>query len=212
MNEIALIASAAALAFGLATGFKPNVPLFYQIAVFAFASYFLGTLYSVLYAHLMPGGSPFQVGYIGYLGAFLFLFSACYGALDSLVDARERSLRPYRAAALVPAAAVAVAAGAVAALGGFDEGSLVRAVVLLPAAAAAYFACKHLIIPDVDMGIVQVMRPYNVVVLAFCLLQPLALTVGLDGGAAGVAISLANAALVCAALPLARRGVRKWFT
>ena len=83
-------------------------------------------------------------------------------------------------------------------------------VALVPVAATVYFAAKHLIMPDVEMGIIRVMRPYNGCVLAICLLQPLVL---MGGGVPvlGIVACAATALATLASLPLARMGVGKWF-
>lgn len=209
MTPALLAGAVVAAAYALVTLRRDRLPLFYEIVAYALGAYALGTLYACLRASGIAGedaaaGTPL-VGYLGYAGAFFFLFSSYFGAMDSLADERGSEMRPRRAAALALALALLVAGGW--ALAALDRP--VAAVALVPVSATSYFALKHLLSPDVEMGLVEALRPYNAAVLACCLAQPLVLA-GLDG-AAGVATSLVGAALLVLMPVLARRGVRRWF-
>lgn len=68
-----------------------------------------------------------------------------------------------------------------------------------------------MILPDVDLGIIRVMRPYNACVIVFCMVQVLLQAPacsGLDIRAAG---SVLSSVLLMTLLPMAEMGVRKWF-
>ena len=188
-------------------------PLFFTIVAYGLASYFLGALYNVVVWGIMRTGAlralallryGEPVGLLGYAGAFLFLFSSYWGALDSLADRHDPSYRPRRFAALLAPVAVA----ALACVLGAARQPMV-ALALVPVAATSYFAAKHLLIPDVDDGIIRVMRPYNACMLALCLVQPAVQL--LDAGVLYTGACIASAALVAAALPLAGKGVSSWF-
>lgn len=203
---LTFFAAASAGIYSLFTCFRPKTPLFYKIVVYGFGSYFLGVTYSLLYAKLMPGKGGFHPGYLGYLGTYFFLFSSYFGALDRLADGHEKVYRPYRLAALLPAAAVLFA-------GVYQwqrNGELLPCLMLIPAAGTVYFSCKHLILPDVEMGIIRVMRPYNGVITMWCLIQPF-VTEMAAGTVFSRILTAANAVLVILAIPLAHKGVRQWF-
>ena len=88
---------------------------------------------------------------------------------------------------------------------------LIYALLCLPIAPTLYFSIKHLILPDVDLGIIRVMRPYNACVIVFCMVQVLLQAPacsGLDIRAAG---SVLSSVLLMTLLPMAEMGVRKWF-
>ena len=88
---------------------------------------------------------------------------------------------------------------------------LTYALLCLPIAPTLYFSIKHLILPDVDLGIIRVMRPYNACVIVFCMVQVLLQApacTGLDIRAAG---SVLSSVLLMTLLPMAEMGVRKWF-
>lgn len=231
----ALIGAAALIStvFGLVQGTKHGIPLFFRIVTYGFACYAVGTLYDILRTLLvdtgalpalalkqlaaapsesvMPlvtGQAGFSVGLIGYAGAFFFLFSSYVGALDTLADGREPELSPYRMGSL--AAPVLITVEGALLLPGARDATLPAAIALIPVALTSYFAAKHLVLPDVEMGIIRVMRPYNACVLTMCILQPVVL-LAQTGSAAHAVACLLTAAAVLAALPLARTGVAKWF-
>lgn len=230
-----LIGAAALIStiFGLVQGTKRGIPLFFRIVTYGFACYAMGTLYDILRTALVSSGAlpalalkqlsaadpgavmplvtgqaGFSIGLIGYAGAFFFLFSSYVGALDTLADGREPKLRPYRLGAL--AAPVLIVLEGALLLPGARDAMAPMALALIPVAGTSYFAAKHLVLPDIEMGIIRVMRPYNACVLAICILQPVVLLAA-AGGIMHAAACLTTAAAVLAALPLARIGVAKWF-
>lgn len=203
MNICILLVSGLSCVYGLFTSLRPKTPLFYKIVTYGFGSYFLGTAYSILYTTLVPGNTGFHAGYLGYVGTFFFLFSSYFGALDRLADGRETAYRIYRIAALIPSFLIIICGG-----------TLWKRLLLLPVAATAYFTCKHLVLPDVDMGIIRVMRPYNAVLLLFCLLQPFTMGLGIGSHSQSfpnLFLDFLNLIFILLALLLARKGVQKWF-
>lgn len=236
MQALVGIAALLAFSYGLARGLRPATPLFFRIVTFGFGCYALGAGYDALLialidanalpelaliqgtfplqgaeaTSLLAAGGEFSIGLLGYAGLFFFLGSSYYGALDSLADGREPAYRPYRAASLLAPAAIGAMAGALCASGTLSP---LAAVALLPVAFTAYFAAKHLVIPDVEFGIIRVMRPYNACILALCLAQPAALITPGDSltHLLHFAALAVTALTILAALPLAHRGVAKWF-
>jgi len=198
--------AAFAFLFGLATVFRKKTPLFYKITVYGFGSYFLALAYGLLYTALLSEANGFHPGYLGYVGSFFFLFSSYFGALDRLADDGSPSYRRYRLTALAPCCLI-LAWGVYRTLHGTEPAAQ---LLLLPVAGTAYFACKHLLLPDVELGIIRVMRPYNAVILLLCLLQPAAMTAILQGEYAFWAAALCALPTVLA-LPLAYRGCKRWF-
>ncbi len=210
MVWIRILGTLVAFIYGCSTAFRRKTPLFYKIAFFGIASCTLGTCYYVLALWLRPGVvEGFHVGYFGYIGMFFFLFSSYYGAMNSIADGKEKKYRPYRLAACVlPVLLIGFAVMKI-----WQEGileNILLIIFLVPSAATIYFAGKHLIMPDVEMGIIATMRPYNAVIVALCITQMI-LLFGNTEGAWAWAAEAVNAVLVAASLPLARKGVRKWF-
>ena len=156
--------AAAALVWGLCTAFRPRVPLYYKIVFFGMASCFLGSCYEALARLLEPSAAEgFHVGYFGYIGLFFFLYSSYYGAINSLADGGGREFRRYRLIAGLAAALI----GASGLCGAWlaSEQHVLLTIFILPVTMAAYFAAKLLIMPDVELGIIAAMRPFNALVL-----------------------------------------------
>lgn len=206
MNILTLAAACFAGGYGLFTVFRSRTPLFYKIVVYGFGSYFLGVLYSSLYSELMPDATGFHAGYLGYGGTFFFLFSSYFGALDRLADGGEPQYRKYRLLSLFPSAFI-LAAGIWNYIAGKE---LLPQLLLIPVAGTAYFACKHLCMPDVENGIIRVMRSYNIIILILCLIQPYAMA-AMVSIQPHPAVVIIQAVLVILALPLARKGVQRWY-
>lgn len=203
MAVCSLAVIGAACIYGIITVLRPKTPLFYKIVVYGFCSYFLALVYSILYVALFPANKGFHVGVLGYAGTFFFLFSSYFGALDRLADGGEAVYRGYRITALIPAAFIVICGADV-----WDR------ILMLPIAGTAYFSCKHLILPDVDMGIIRVMRPYNTIILLFCLIQPFVMKIIVEGNYESflnVVLTFLNMVLAALAMPVARREVQKWF-
>ena len=210
MIWLRLTGASAALVFGLCTAFRPKTPLFYKIVFFGVASCFLGSCYEALARLLRPSAvQGFHIGWLGYMGLFFFLHSAYYGAINSLADDGTRRFRLYRAAAFFVAALTAVLAGTGIWVLGTGE-RLLSTLVLVPVVATVYFSVKHLIFPDVEMGIIAAMRPFNAMVAALCMLQAADLCLPAAGAGAWVR-AVCMAVLLAACLPVARKGVQRWF-
>ena len=131
--------------------------------------------------------------------------------IDSLVDDGGKAFRRFRAAAWTGPAMIAVLFLPIAlspAQTGLKVGCGAAAAFI---AAACYFHVKHLLIPDVDYGVVRCQRGYNALALcmgAASMLELNAVCRGMEGlfwfsGAVLCAVSLAI-------VPVMDRGVRKW--
>ena len=194
--------------YGCCTVFRKKTPLFYKIIFFAMLTCLMGNIYTLLYGLLWhQGDTGFHVGYLGTVGMFFFLYSSYYGAINSLADGKQPEFRFFR-----------IAAGIVAV--GFFIGSLLlmyfsgkafwMIIVVIPMSFTVYFAMKHLIIPDVDMGIVKVMRPYNAVIIGLCFSMMFSM-ISKSGSVLETVSRICTGILLAVCLPMARNGVRKWF-
>lgn len=210
MIVIRLAAALVSLVLGGVLCARRRQPLFFKILLFAAAGYFLGALFEGGWV-LVYGAAPegFHVGYLGYVGMWFFLFSSYFGAIDRLADGGEKVYRPYRLAALTaPLALLGLTVWSVTGWGA--AASLPLLLLVIPMGMTLYFALKHLLLPDVEMGIIRVMRPYNALVILLGLGQAALLFPGLPG-AAQPAVTLLVGVLLIAMLPTAEMGVRKWY-
>ena len=123
-------------------------------------------LYEIV-QYVVAGDLPqlFQVGTFGNIGCYMFLFSANYGAIDSLIDDGSEELKKYRLAAIA-APIVSVAAAVVILLSPSDPGRKITcAIEQLFVGASAYFSLKHLIIPKGYSDFLSKLRPFYAVSL-----------------------------------------------
>ena len=174
----------------------------------------LGRLYQCV--HLFTGGSlidRFQVGALGVLGAFSFFFSSNYGQIDSLVDDGGKDFKKNRLYALIgPLYVVSLLIPILLSPTG-RAFKISSAVVCCAVGAACYFHVKHLMIPDVDYGVVRCLRGYNALAIALSVLSMWEL-ISLAWGSkilfilSGVGLCGVSLALV----PAMDKGVKKWQT
>lgn len=170
-----LLCFAALLGFvyGLIRFFRPGQALYKKMVACAIGCLFIERLYGIV--QILVAGDVtqlFQIGTFGNIGCYMFLFSANYGAIDSLIDDRSDTLKKYRRIALAaPAAAITV--GVVILLSPSDPGRTITcAIEEVFTGVSAYYSLKHLIIPKKYMDFLSSMKPFH----ALCLLLAVALT------------------------------------
>lgn len=201
----ALIASV----YGCYTVFRKKMPLFYRIIFFAMLTCFMGNIYTVLYGLLwQQEDTGFHVGYLGYIGMFFFLYSSYYGAINSLADGKQPEFRRFRVIAGIVASVFFI--GSVLLIY-FSGREFWMYIIVLPMSFTMYFAMKHFIIPDVDMGIIKVMRPYNAVMIGLCVSMILRI-LSVPGSVLEIVSGICTGILLALCMPAARNGVRRWFT
>ena len=203
-----LCGALAASVYGFCTIFRKKTPLFYRILFLAMLTCLMGNVYTALFGLLwQPGDAGFHVGYLGTIGMFFFLYSSYYGAIDSLADGKQPEFRRYRLVAGIVAAAFFISAVLLMVLSGK---AFWMYLVVIPMSFTVYFAVKHLIIPDAEMGIIEVMRTYNALIIGLCVCMMLRLISAPDSMLETIS-SACTGVLLAICLPAARNGVRKWF-
>ena len=162
------------LCFGALTGFvyslikffRPKRAMYQRMVGCALGCLFIERLYEIV-QYVVAGDIPqlFQIGTFGNIGCFMFLFSANYGAIDSLIDDGSDGLKKYRWIALsAPAAAVAAAVPIL--LSPSDPGRKIAcAIEVLFAGASSYYSLKHLIIPKKYSDFLSGMRVFHILSL-----------------------------------------------
>lgn len=203
-----LAGSLIASVYGFCTIFRKKKPLFYNILFFSMLTCMIGNIYTVLHELLWQSADiGFHVGYLGYTGMFFFLHSSYYGALDSLADGNQPELNRFRIVAKIVTATFLFSS--VLLMHYFCKQFWLY-IVVVPMAFTIYFATKHLIIPDVEMGIIKVMRPYNALIICLCICMMLRITSASDSILETIS-SICTGILLAICMPVARNGVCKWF-
>lgn len=213
LEVLMLIASLFAFTYGAKISFKKGGVLFLQIVTCAMGCMCLGQCYYVVYL-LTFGNSPigFNIGLFGIIGMYFFLYSASFGAMDSLGDNGSKEFTKYRIISLV-APFFVVGLMILIVLSNIETGERVGNIITgIPIAFTSYFALKHLIIPDVDLGILKVMRGYNVLILGFALINIISITlISFDILYAKEITNILNIIIISAIVPIANGGVKRWF-
>ena len=207
----------AAAIWGAVISFGKRSALFLQIVACGLGCMALGNVFAFSLQLTSAGetfrhiSSGFHIGLLGYFGLFSFLFSASFGQIDGLGDDKSKQLRKYRIIAFAaPAAAIAIL------LLMLDTGiswqmMVVYCVLFLPAILASYYNLKHLIIPDVEDGILAAIRKYNLFVLILTVLIMVSFFLKLKGEI--IAYSVANILAGLGALVVllfAKLGTERW--
>ena len=155
----------------------------------------------------------FQLGSLGTIGAFSFFFSANYGQIDSLVVDGGAAFRKFRIIALAAQLYVAVMMGIVVLSPASVAYRVSCGVVCWIIGSACYSHVKHLLIPDVDYGVVRCLRLYNAMALALSvlgMLEMITLAWKLE-----ILLYLSGTGLCAVTLmlvPVMDRGVKRWTT
>lgn len=202
-----------AVAFGCTKSFRKRGVAYMQIVTLAVGSMLLGEIFNLImilcYGEIDSG---FNISMLGTTGCFFFTWSLAFGQIDGLGDDRSKAIRKYRIISLIQPVIFA----GLFALDIFSGVSAVKlilnAILLLPMAMTSYFCLKHLIIPDVEFGIFDTMRKYNICLLFVTLISGTSLVLGDFGMTLAVDIIRTVLAIDFIILvPIAAGGVKKWF-
>ncbi len=201
--------------YGLARFFRKRKALYTRMIVFGIGSAFMGRLFETL--NLFAYGeipSGFHIGMLGVVSSFLFFFTANFGQMDSLVDDGGSKFRASRLIALIAPICVAVLYGVYIHYAGFSAGAVSRAIEALVIALASYFHLKHLIIRDIDYGIIRSIRQYNLVALfyAFLCMAEMILNASPFPGILTVIVCILICVVYLVFIPVLELGVKKWTT
>lgn len=201
--------------YGLSRFFRERKALYTRMIVFGIGSAFMGRLFETL--NLFAYGeipSGFQIGMLGVVSSFLFFFTANFGQMDSLVDDGSRKFRAARMIALIAPVCVAVLFCVYIRYAGFQAGAWARMVETVVIALASYFHLKHLIIRDVDYGIIRSIRKYNLLALiyAFLCMAEMILYAAPFPGFLTVIVCLLICVVYLIFIPVLELGVKKWTT
>lgn len=187
--------------------------LYMQMILFGIGCAMAGRLFETLMLFI-NGELPteFHIGILGTAGSVLFFFTANYGQMDSLVDDGSSHFLKYRIRAVCAPILMTVLYAIYVIFAGFGIGSIIRGVESAIIASASYYNLKHLIIEDVDMGIIRSIRTYNFLALVYEALLMLEMVVSVlpVPGFVIAAIYLMISAVMLVFTPALEKGVEKW--
>ena len=212
-NIIVCVCAFAGFIYGIVKFFKPRKAVYAQMITLAVGCVAFGRLYQVV--RLLTGGdmfNGFQLGVFGVIGSLLFLFSANFGAMDSLADDRSREFIKYRLISLAaPVAALVLYIIFVWFTDLPRSVKIASALVTVFVMQASYFHLKHLIFPDVDLGIIKCLRRYNLLALIYtflCMAEMVVIGLGNETGILIVGVLIGS--VMIGVIISAERGIKKW--
>lgn len=209
-----VVALVFAVIYGVTKSFKKRGVVYMQILTLAAGSMLLGEIFNVVMITCFEAiDTHFNIGMLGSTGCFFFTWALACGQIDGLGDDRSAAFRKYRLIALIQPL-IFVGLYIVDIFSGASlERIVVNAFLLLPIAMTSYFCLKHVIIPDVEHGIFDTMRKYNLCLLFISLLCGISLVLA-DYNFTVVAdiLRIVLAIGFIALLPIAFKGVQKWFS
>ena len=193
--------------------FKPRKAVYAQMIALAVGCVAFGRLYQVV--RLLTGGdmfNGFQLGVFGVIGSLLFLFSANFGAMDSLADDKTKKFLKYRLISIAaPAAALILYIVFILLTDLPGSVKIASSLVTVFVMQASYFHLKHLIFPDVDLGIIKCLKPYNLLALIYtflCMAEMVVIGLGDEIGILIVGVLIG--AILIGVIISAERGIKKW--
>jgi len=198
--------------YGVVVSIKKKQPLYFIMIVASVGTTAFSRLLEVIYMWITEEYfSGFHIGILGTIATFLFIFTANYGTMDTIGDGRSKSLRKYRIIALAAPFTVASFYVPIA----LSEANLVTKIsfgaIYIVMMASSYFNLKHLILPDVDYGIIKCIRGYNFLMLCYSLLfamERIALIYNHGILLCVIASLIAVDSLLI--VPVLKRGASKW--
>ena len=212
-NIIICICAFIGFIYGIVKFFKPRKAVYAQMITLAVGCVAFGRLYQVV--RLLTCGdmfNGFQLGVFGVIGSLLFLFSANFGAMDSLADDRSREFIKYRLISLAaPVAALVLYIIFVWFTDLPRSVKIASALVTVFVMQASYFHLKHLIFPDVDLGIIKCLRRYNLLALIYtflCMAEMVVIGLGNETGILIVGVLIGS--VMIGVIISAERGIKKW--
>ena len=201
--------------YGLYRFFRDESALYVRMIIFSVGCAMFGRLFEML-QYLVNGelGSGFQVGMLGIIGSFLFLFSANFGQMDSVVDDGSPVFRKTRLISLAAPLVIIAIWCLIACTKGLNKTTIPLGIETLFIAQASYFHLKHLIIKDVEYGLIKAIRNYNLFALIYallCMLEMLVESFNLPVFCIVIVYVLQCIVLILF-VPVLERGVKKWTT
>ena len=201
--------------YGLYRFFRDESALYVRMIIFSVGCAMFGRLFETL-QYLVNGelGNGFHVGMLGIIGSFLFLFSANFGQMDSVVDDGSPVFRKTRLISLAAPLVIIAIWCLIAFTKGLNKTTIPLGIETLFIAQASYFHLKHLIINDVEYGLIKAIRNYNLFALIYallCMLEMLVESFNLPDFCIVIVYVLQCIVLILFA-PILERGVKKWTT
>ncbi len=207
-----LVCACIGLAYGLTALYKKKQPLYFKLMIFPIAcQVFLRAFYTSTLLCYGELPDTFNLGLFGYAAFFLFLYLPNIGAIDILVDEQNNNLIKHRLiSAIIPLVEISLS---IVVLFTNQVSVSVRIsyiVLSVFAGLAGYFNMKHFIVPDVENGIIQSIRKFNLISLIVEVFTIVEVGCYCFGYQTPIVIQAALGVLYIAFLPFLNKEAQKW--
>lgn len=187
-------------------------PLYFQLIVASVFCYVLGYTFDVceyFVSDTLSGG--YLIGYLGFIGSFLFLLTASFGYMDGILDDKTPQMKKARWFALLAPIILIVLLIPNLVADIPTSTKVVYFVSWIAGSLSSYFNLKHALIPDMGFGFVKAIKPFNIAALSFTFFQFIHLTLWNFCGWIPLFISGIILGASCIAMIItADRGGKKW--
>lgn len=212
INIYLLVCACIGLAYGLTALYKKKQPMYFKLMIFPIACQVFSRAYYTV-ALLCYGELPdtFNIGLLGYAAFFLFMYLPNIGALDTLVDEQNENIIKRRLISLIiPTAEVVVSTVAMFTCNAAISLRISFVVLAVLAGFAGYFNMKHLIVADVENGIIRSIRKFNLLSLVVEILTLAEIGLYCFGYRTPVVIQALLGILYVVFLPFLDKEAQKW--
>lgn len=211
-NGAVCVLALAGFIYGVVISLKKKRPLYFTLIIISVATTAFTRMYEVIYYWINEEYfSGFHIGIIGTIATFLSIFAANFGAIDSLGDDHSKKFLKYRLIAFISPIVFAMFYVPIALSDGTLSMKLSYAAIYLVMMASSYFNLKHLILPDVECGIIKCLRGYNFLMLCYSLLFAIEQIALINNKEILLYITTSLIAIVSLLIiPVLKRGVSKW--
>ena len=207
-----LVSAIFAFVYGVISFFKKGKSLYAQLVTCGMGCFVMAYIFQILQIFITKEiETGFQVGNLGIIGAMAFFFTASFGELDDDVDDEYKSLRKYRLLAFIAPLVILIIYLPSLFSSISVQTKIFTLIQFIFIGPAAYYSFKHLIIPDVDVGIVKPIRAYNLVQLLMELFLTLELgAINFNGEVMAIIFVVILSILFVISIPLLKKGASKW--
>lgn len=215
-DVIILISLISLILFGVKHFFKKGKAFYARLVTLAMACYAMGTLYHLCQTftsdEVVEG---FTSSYLGKMGFFLFLYTANYGQINSLLDDGHPRFKKSRYIAFVApvVAALLFIPCLIADMPVYT--TLSFALVWACAMLSVYYNLKHAVIDDCGFGFAKAIRPYNACAVALTFIELVQLLFwvyyDIEGGFIWITItSILFSIMAIVTMINLKRGIEAW--
>lgn len=207
---LSFLISASAFTYGAVKTFRKGIPMYFQLMICATGCFALRELWYVINS-LCGNPDGVNIGFFASMGCFLFLLSANYGQMDSIVDDGTQGKKYGKKAHLAPMILILLTLAMFISQGVTNPYFVfLEVLIMTPAYIGSYFNLKHLLLPVDDFGFLKASRWCNITSLVFIGVFMIYMFFMREFSTLTYAADLAMSMVMALLALSAERGIRTW--